>query len=365
MVQLDIVRSCNSTLIKSQPLVAVFVGGTSGIGENAIRALAAAHSDQGRGLRLYIVGRNADAAKNIIADCVRVCSVGQFRFVKAEDLSLLKDVDHVCSEITRIEEEENTNGGSAKVDLLVMSQAGFDLSFQPRHDTKEGLDMLMSLLYYSRMRFILRLLPLLRASPLPAHIVSVYAAGMEGKIFPDDLSLRAPQQYGQANVRSHVTYMTTLFMENLAERYPGQLSLVHVFPGLVITNAFYNAGLPTWFKITARLAAPIMRPFTVKPEECGERILFLATPRYPAREAIESGTNAKRDEVSANGRGAGVATGTDGNRGSGAYACKLDGEVIPLKETYKKLREDGLAKKVWDHTMKVFDDIDAGNVFTG
>jgi NAD(P)-dependent dehydrogenase (short-subunit alcohol dehydrogenase family) len=137
IVQIDVVRSCNSTLIKTQPLVAVFVGGTSGIGEYTIRALAAAHSDQGKGLRLYIVGRNADAARATISDCVRVCPGGQFRFVQAEDLALLKDVDRVCAEIIRIEEDENVKGGTARVDLLVMSQAY--LSFEPRRGISSSL----------------------------------------------------------------------------------------------------------------------------------------------------------------------------------------------------------------------------------
>ena len=131
MVQLDVVRSSNSTLVKSQPLVAVFVGGTSGIGEATIRVLATTHTDQGKGLRLYIVGRNAAAAEKTISECVRVCPKGQFRFVKAGDLALLKDVDRVCAEITRLEEEENADGGgTARVDLLVMSQAY--LTFDPR-----------------------------------------------------------------------------------------------------------------------------------------------------------------------------------------------------------------------------------------
>jgi NAD(P)-dependent dehydrogenase (short-subunit alcohol dehydrogenase family) len=130
MVQIDVVRSCNSTLVKTQPLVAVFVGGTSGIGELTIRALAATHSNQGKGLRLYIVGRNADAAQKTISECTRVCPGGNFRFVQAEDLALLEDVDKVCAEIIRIEEDENANGGTARVDLLVMTQAL--LNFQPR-----------------------------------------------------------------------------------------------------------------------------------------------------------------------------------------------------------------------------------------
>ena len=232
-------------------------------------------------------------------------------------------------------------------------------------ETKEGLDTSMSQLYYSRMRFIIKLLPLLLASPLPAHVVSVYAAGKEEKISPEDLSLRTPGQYGQANVRSHVAYMTTLFMEKLAEQNPGHLSLIHIFPGLVFGDAFSSAGLPTWFKIAFRLSEPFVRPFTVPIEENGQRILFLATPRYPARQATINGTATDLDKKSLTDGAIEMALGTDGNRGSGAYACDQNGETIPPKSTYKKLREEGLAGKVWEHTMKAFADIEAGGVFTG
>ena len=136
MVQIEVVRSCNSSLVKTQPLVAVFVGGTGGIGEYTIRTLAATHSDQGKGLRLYIVGRNADAAENILSDCAQICPEGQFRFVQAQDLALLTDVDRVCANIIQSEETEGAKGGNARVDLLVMSQA-FTL-FQPRKGTSSS-----------------------------------------------------------------------------------------------------------------------------------------------------------------------------------------------------------------------------------
>ena len=131
MVRLDVVRSCNATLVKIQPLVAVFVGGTSGIGEYAVRALAATHASNGKGLRLYIVGRNEDAAKSITSDCLKLCPTGQFRFVRANDLSLLKDVDRVCVELMQAEEKEaKTTGEMGRIDLLVMTQ-GY-LAFETR-----------------------------------------------------------------------------------------------------------------------------------------------------------------------------------------------------------------------------------------
>lgn len=114
----------------------------------------------------------------------------------------------------------------------------------------------------------------------------------------EDLSLRVPKQYRFSNARLHVTYMTTFFMETLAERHHERISLVHVFPGLVMTDGFDNARLLTWLKLIWRwLAAPIIRPFSVPPRECGERILFLATPRIPARQTIETTTTATGDEA--------------------------------------------------------------------
>lgn len=136
MVTLPVVRSSDAALVQSQPLVAVFVGGTSGISEYTLRALAKTHASKGKGLRAYIVGRKASAAEKIIADCKTVCPSGDFQFVKAEDLALLKDVDRVCAEIQRVEEEKGMAGeGKARIDILVMSQHYFPLSFEPRHGT--------------------------------------------------------------------------------------------------------------------------------------------------------------------------------------------------------------------------------------
>lgn len=129
MIDLQTVRSTNSKLIQRQPIVAVFTGGTSGIGEYAIRTLAAHHRAAGKGLRVYIVGRNELAASTIIADCSRVCPTGEFIFVKATDLSLLRDVDRTCEQLIELEKRKSGNG-TARLDILVMSHA--DLHFGPR-----------------------------------------------------------------------------------------------------------------------------------------------------------------------------------------------------------------------------------------
>lgn len=124
MVQLDVVRACNDALVKKQSVTAVFVGGTSGIGEFSARSLASMHGTSGHGLRVYIVGRNETAAKKIIADCRKACPAGEFHFVHASDLASLREVDRVCKEIVRAE-EASAAGKLACIDLLVLSQAYF------------------------------------------------------------------------------------------------------------------------------------------------------------------------------------------------------------------------------------------------
>ena len=127
-----------------------------------------------------------------------------------------------------------------------------------------------------------------------------------------------------------------------------------------MTDAFNDARLPTWFKLLWWVAGPLARWAATPREEIGERILFLATSRFPARQVIEGGVNAKDGEGDA-----GIAMGTDGIRGSGAYAVNWDGETISTEKAYKTVREEGLAEKVWEHTMTAFREIEAGNVFTG
>ena len=120
MVKLDAARIANAELVKKGPLVIVVASGTTGIGEYTIRALASEHGTAGPGLRVYIVGRNPSAGERTIAACRQLCPKGEFIFVKAADLSLLKDVDKCCAEIVQL--EKKAAGDAAKIDLLVLTQ---------------------------------------------------------------------------------------------------------------------------------------------------------------------------------------------------------------------------------------------------
>lgn len=167
MVRLSDVKAANADFVASlsEPLVGVFVGGTSGICEYALRSLVSNAASVGKSksrnidLRIYIVGRNAKAADVTIADCRKLCPQANFTFVRAKDLALLKDVDRVCEEIIKLETAANGPHSKPRVDVLVMSQAGSIFvtrkgsSFLPQVDTAVPLlqgPLLLLLLLLSR-----------------------------------------------------------------------------------------------------------------------------------------------------------------------------------------------------------------------
>jgi NAD(P)-dependent dehydrogenase (short-subunit alcohol dehydrogenase family) len=96
MVSLSSVSASNSLISKVIPagLVAVFFGGTRGIGEITVKTLA----KYARSPRIYIVGRSQDAADRILAECKAINPDGEFIFMKA-DVSLIRNVDQLSNEI--------------------------------------------------------------------------------------------------------------------------------------------------------------------------------------------------------------------------------------------------------------------------
>ena len=181
----------------------------------------------------------------------------------------------------------------------------------------------MSLLYYSRIRFTTKLLPSLQAENKTAHVISVYGAGLEGKFFRDDLSLR--HNYSFANARSHIVHMTTMAFERLS-RENSNLSLVHVYPGLVVTPAYKDPSLPLWFRAVWGLAGPLVRvALSIPPEKAAKRMLFLASARFAPLKG--GGVN---DSA--------IAVGTNGSAGSGCYAVGEDSDTVKHTKGYDGLR---------------------------
>ncbi|KAL4886726.1 hypothetical protein BJY04DRAFT_204873 [Aspergillus karnatakaensis] len=333
MVSLKTVRASNAALRAIPNLTALFVGGTSGIGQSTLRQLAK-HADSPTA---YIVGRSQTRASPFLSELREISPKGQFHFIEA-DVSLARNVDQACREILSREKHLN---------FLFMTPGGISLG--GRNETKEGIDYLFALRYYTRMRFIQNLLPLLEsesASATPSRVISIYGGGFEFPINTADLDLK--HSFSLLNAYKHSITMTSLAMEHLSQIHPS-VSFIHAYPGLVGTNIYSNS-------FPAPIAAvynyglwPLLWPFSVGLEECGERHLFhLSSARYPAKRQ-GSGSGSGRAGVPI-GEGEEVARGITGEVGAGAYLVNWKGDVRTSAKILGQYREQGLAGEVWRHT---------------
>ncbi len=96
MVAYSAVQASNARIASALPetIVAVFVGGTSGIGEYTLKELAGA----ARRPRIYIMGRSQSSFDRIAAECEEINREGRYIFVQG-DLSLLRNVDGLCKKV--------------------------------------------------------------------------------------------------------------------------------------------------------------------------------------------------------------------------------------------------------------------------
>jgi hypothetical protein len=181
--------------------------------------------------------------------------------------------------------------------------------------------------------------------PTGARCISIYAGGFEDKkkFFPDDFDLRKPDNFSFNRVRSQVTYMKTLFFERLAQQNEGKIGCVHIYPGLVMTPAMNAKSNPWWFRAAMFCSSPVLRLYATSPEDIGQRMLYLATDRYPAQDLGER----SRESF--------VAEGSTGQRGSGAYSVNVDGHANDISKAYADFDKRTMTDKVWKHTMEVFE----------
>jgi hypothetical protein len=203
------------------------------------------------------------------------------------------------------------------------------------------------------MRFIKQLAPLLEASPNEAHVVSVYAGSFEevkaGQEPP--VGQPSPEEYGVTSVRVKATFMKNFMFEELAIKHAGKISFTHIYPGLVDGPGFLDAGNPQWFRILWQTLYPFLwLTYMTSSTVCGEVMAYLATPSFPAKNST-SASNAE------------VAVGTDGVKGSGAYAVgqRADAPHPAGKKSFPTFQDQDLRKKVWDHTTTMFERVEKEN----
>ncbi|RDW61811.1 uncharacterized protein DSM5745_10483 [Aspergillus mulundensis] len=349
MVSLSTVHAHNASLKSLGPgLVAVFVGGTSGISLSTALALAR-HTVSPK---IYLIGRSAPAAQSAINTIKTLNPSATTTFLQS-DISLLRNVDSVCEKITKNEKHVN---------ILFMTPG--HMTLRGRDESAEGLDKKLVLHYYARMRFVQNLQALLtsasasaaatnssaggeeRPKPNLSRVISVLdpAVAVRGSLFGlgsaildyDDLSLK--RGFSVAKCGHHASLMNNFFLEAMAQVHTGT-SFIHAYPSGVDTGILRN--IPGG-KVSRGLVRVVLRPFMVPLDESGERFLFAATnTRYPAA-AASGGSDGE------------VAVGSDGRAGSGCYWVSWDGEVFPQYGSIGRKREEGAVDRVVGHTQEVF-----------
>lgn len=325
MVAPELIAVSNAAL--PAHLTAVFVGGTSGIGEYTLKAFArhCLHP------KAYFIGRSQSSADRILAELHAINGNGEYLFINS-DVSLLKNVDDVCRQIAAKDKHVN---------ILFLTTGTFVRGVE----TSEGLHQFASIHIHSRTRFTVNLLPLLRAAPDLRRVVSVFAGTKEGPLGDEDLQMR------ESNVSlfkflERMTSVLTLALEETAKLAP-EVSFIHDYPGAIRSNIARGGGM---FNLFLRVAIRIRGPFVWIPDdECGDRQLYIATSaRYPALTPGADGVATDKSLA--------VAQGTDGAAGSGVYVIDENCEegTAQVVEFLKSLRKDGRDQYVWKQIQDEF-----------
>ena len=242
-------------------------------------------------------------------------------------------MDALCDELKHRE---------SKINCLFLT-AGY-MALRGRTETVEGLDRKMTVNYYSRVRCILNLMPLLTAASEArelSRVISVLAAGSEAEIRLDDLDLQ--HNFTLHACLAHCVIFTDFIIEELAKRYPGT-SFSHSYPGTVKTGLANELNGP--IRLAVKVMYAVMSPWILNVKESGERHFFQITSQcFPARSGsvgipIPDGLTAMR--------------GIHGSPGSGAYLLDWDSKSTGDEKVLSKYRDMGLGPKVWDHTMQMF-----------
>ncbi|KAH7231943.1 hypothetical protein B0J15DRAFT_472622 [Fusarium solani] len=313
MPSLSSIQQANSQASNKTRIVAVMMGGTGGIGAATCRELVTSFKKP----KLYIVGRNESAASHLTQELEAINSSAEVHFIQS-DLSLIRNVDDLCRSVAQKE---------SAIDLLFLT-AGI-LNPKGRNDTEEGLDKMYSLMYFSRIRAVANLLPLLKnaaANGRPSRIISVLGAGNEGNIFKDDLPMR--DNYSLKACSRQAIAMHTLSLEHLARGNPDVLFL-HVYPGPVRgTHIMQGFGQPLRGVIGVLML--LAAPFNMSVRECAARQLFLITTEAFKAKGDRSGSSLAVFRVGA------------------------DSEILPESPLVAGYLKDGMMERVWAFTESMF-----------
>ncbi|KAG9105934.1 hypothetical protein FRC07_009054, partial [Ceratobasidium sp. 392] len=215
MPALSVVRAANLATVPKYRPTALFVGGTSGIGQATAEALAAATNGNAH---IILCGRNKTAAETIIQS-LPTSTTSQYEFEQC-DATLMSNVRQTTASLLE---------RLPKLNYLVLSPG--IMSLKGRDETSEGIDKKLAVHYYARWRFVYDLLPLLekaKAQGEEARVLTVLHAGQNGKPNESDLDLK--HNFGLKAAADSATAMNDLMCESFATQHPN-IAFVHALPG--------------------------------------------------------------------------------------------------------------------------------------
>lgn len=255
MPSLAVARTVNVAFRPKYTPVAVFVGGTSGIGQAMAEVFG--RCTEGKA-DIVIVGRNKNAAETTLSSLPRPSDKTYRRDFIHCDVTRMKNVQVVAADIL---------ARYQKINFLVLSTG--ILTLKGRDETEEGLDTKLAVHYYSRWKFINSLLPSLKNASNAgedAKVFSVLAAGKGGAINLDDLGLK--NTFSLANAALQAPTYNDLMMEAFYDSHP-DITFIHGYPGTVRT-ALLEKSDSKLLNLMNPVASILLRPLMTSPEECGE-----------------------------------------------------------------------------------------------
>ncbi|EPQ50865.1 NAD P-binding protein [Gloeophyllum trabeum ATCC 11539] len=263
MPSLAQVRAANAAYKPAYVPVALFVGGTSGVGQACAKAFACVTNGNAH---IIVCGRNRAAGEATIASFPKPSTTSgeqkwKHEFVEC-DASLMRNVHRTTSDLL------------ARLDRLnFLSVSPGIFSVNGRTETEEGLDRKLAVHYYARWKFIHDLMPLLRKAKErgeDAGVLTILGAGSGGPIDLNDLGLK--KNYTLSNAaKSSITY-NDLMVESFHEQNP-DIGFTHQNPGGVNTNILRHSDIPGK-SILQALFYPLSAALTRSPEEAGHFLLY-------------------------------------------------------------------------------------------
>ncbi|KAJ4420380.1 hypothetical protein N0V82_004369 [Gnomoniopsis sp. IMI 355080] len=266
----------------------------------------------------YIIGRSAPRQAAFLDQLRASSPSNKYSFIEGQ-VSLISDIDAASNKISSSEQ---------RVDLLCMSPGG--MPFAGAKYTDEGLETCFAVSYYSRLRLVSNLLPLLQKSSSP-HVLSILNGTKETTIDDNDINL--DKQWGIRPVINHTTLLTSLAFDYLAARDEQKhIVFLHATPGFVNTNTPRTAehlpskkdGLWWWafLSVLQVVSGWIMRYFGMNIAESGERHAFHLTS----------------DDFHA-----------------GSWRISQHSDVVPDNDVLKDYKRRGWEERAWEITVQIWE----------